>query len=323
MKAIVYTQYGSPDVLQLKEVEKPTPKDNEVLVKVHAASINAADNFIIKGEPFVVRLMMGGIFKPKKTIPGADVAGRVEAVGRNVTRFKPGDEVFGDLSGDGLGAYAGYVCASEKMLALKPANIPFESAAAVPLAGVTALQGLRNVGKIQAGQKVLINGAAGGVGTFAVQIAKALGAEVTGVCSTNKVELVRSIGADHVIDYQREDFTRNGRQYDVIFNIAAYRSFRDYQQSLSPQGIYIVAGGATKRIFEVMLLGWSARGSQTFTNLMANPNIDDLAFMKDLLEAGKVTPVIDRCYPLGETADALRYFQSGQVQGKVVITVSQ
>jgi len=323
MKAIVYTKYGPPDVLQLKEVEKPTPKDNEVLIKVHAASVNATEWHIVRGEPFLVRLMVGGILKPKNTIPGADMAGRVEAVGRNVNQFQPGDEVFGDLSECGWGTFAEYVCASENALALKPANTTFEGAAAVPLSAVTALQGLRDKGQIQPGKKVLINGAGGGVGTFAVQIAKSFRAEVTGVCSTRKLDMVRSIGADKVIDYTQEDFTQNGQRYDLILDVAAYRSFSDYNRVLSSKGIYVLVGGSTTRFLQVMFLGpWiSMIGSKKFGSLMAKPNNKDLVFMKELLEAGKVVPVIDRRYPLSEVAEALRYLEEGHAQGKVVITV--
>jgi NADPH:quinone reductase-like Zn-dependent oxidoreductase len=325
MKAIVYTRYGPPEVLQYREVPKPTPTDDQVLIKVHASSVNAAESLIIKGTPFLARLMTGGVLKPKHTIPGADVAGRVEAVGRNVTRLKVGDEVFGDMSADGWGAYAEYACARADMLIPKPATITFESAAAVPLAGVTALQGLRDVGKLQAGQKVLINGATGGVGTFAVQIAKALGAEVTAVGRTGKLEVLRALGADHLIDYKQQDITRIGQQYDLILDIAAYRPFRAYQPLLTPTGIYIVAGGSITEIFRVMLFGslFSKKGGQRFTNLAANPNPKDLTVIKELMEAGNVTSVISKCYPLSETAEAFRYFQSGDAHGKVVISVAQ
>jgi NADPH:quinone reductase-like Zn-dependent oxidoreductase len=323
MKAIVYTQYGSPsDVLRLKEVEKPTPSDDDVLIKVQASSINSAELHLIRADPFLVR-MSTGLLKPTKTIPGADVAGRVEAVGREVNQFKPGDEVFGDLSGCGWGAFAEYVCANENALLLKPTNMTFEQAAAVPLAGVTALQGLRNKGQIKSGQKVLINGASGGVGSFAVQIAKSFGAEVTGVCSTKKVEMVRSIGADHVIDYTQEDVTQSGQHYDLILDAAAYRPFSLYKRVLSPRGIYVFAGGSTSGLFRTMLLGslMSKREGQTFVTLMAGPNLKDLGFMKELLETGKVTPVIDKYYPLSEAAAALQYVEERLVQGKVVIKV--
>lgn len=325
MKAMVYTQYGAPsDVLRLKEVEKPTPGDDEVLIKVQASSVNSAELHLIKADPFLVR-MSTGLLKPTKTIPGADVAGRVEAVGKEVRQFKPGDEVFGDLSGCGWGAFAEYVSANENALLLKPTNMTFEQAAAVPLAGVTALQGLRNKGQIKSGQKVLINGASGGVGSFAVQIAKSFGAEVTGVCSTKKIDMVRSLGADHGIDYTQEDVTQNGQQYDLILDAAAYRPFSDYKRILSPKGIYILAGGSTSGLFRTMLLGslMSKNEGQKFVTLMAGPNLKDLGFIKELLETGKVTPAVDRSYPLSEAAVALQYVEGRHVQGKVVITVAQ
>ena len=322
MKAIVYAQYGSPDFLQLREVARPAPKEDEVLIRVHAASVNAADWHYLRGAPFLFRLETG-FPKPKNTFLGADVAGRVEAVGRNVTQFQPGDEVFGDLSESGRGTFAEYVCASENALALKPANISFEEAAAVPMAAVVALQGLR-AGKIQRGQKVLVNGASGGVGTFAVQIAKAFGAEVTAVCSTMKLDLVRSIGADHVIDYTQEDFTRNRQQYDLILAVNGYRSISDYKRALSPTGTYVMSGGDTAQMMEAMFLGlWMSRkGSRKMGNLAAKPSQKDLIFVKELLETGKVVPVIDRCYPLREAADAIRYLEEGHAQGKIVITVT-
>ena len=321
MKAIVYAQYGSPDFLQLREVARPAPKEDEVLIRVHAASVNAADWHYLRGAPFLFRLETG-FPKPKNTFLGADVAGRVEAVGRNVTQFQPGDEVFGDLSESGRGTFAEYVCASENALALKPANISFEEAAAVPMAAVVALQGLR-AGKIQRGQKVLVNGASGGVGTFAVQIAKAFGAEVTAVCSTMKLDLVRSIGADHVIDYTQEDFTRNRQQYDLILAVNGYRSISDYKRALSPTGTYVMSGGDTAQMMEAMFLGpWMSRkGSRKMGNLAAKPSQKDLIFVKELLETGKVVPVIDRCYPLREVASAIRYLEEGHAQGKIVITV--
>lgn len=322
LKAIVWTQYGSPDVLQLKEVEKPTPKDNEVLIKVHAASLNAADWHYLRGAPYVFRFS-SGFPTPKNIFLGADVAGRIEAVGKNVTLFQPGDDVFGDLSECGRGSFAEYVCANENALVLKPANITFKNAAAVPLAAVTALTGLRNKGQIQSGQKVLINGASGGVGTFAVQIAKSFGVEVTAVCSTRNLDMVRSIGADHVIDYNQEDFTKNGQQYDLILAANGYHPILDYKRALSPTGIYAMTGGSTAQMFEAMLLGplVSMTGSKQMGNSMAKPSNKDLAFMKELLEAGKVNPVIDRCYPLSELAEAFRYFEEGHAQGKVVITI--
>ena len=322
MKAIVYTKYGPPDVLQLKEVEKPTPKDDEVLVKIHAASANAGDWHNLKGEPFLVRLG-SGLLTPKNKILGADVAGRVEAVGGNVKRFQTGNEVFGDISRCGYGAFAEYVCVSENALALKPASITFEEAAAVPAAAVTALQGLRDKGQIQPGQNVLVNGASGGVGTFAVQIAKSFGAEVTGVCSTRNLDLVRSIGADQVIDYTREDFTKNRERYSLILDTAGYRSISDYKRALSPKGIYVRVGGSTAHYFQTMFLGpWlSMTGSKKMGNFLVKPNKKDLEFMKDLLEASKVVPVIDRRYLLSEVPEAIRYLEEGHTQGKLVITV--
>ena len=322
MQAIVYHNYGSPDVLKLEEVQKPVPQDDEVLVKVMAASTAAGDWHLLRAKPFLVRFM-AGLLKPKYKILGADVAGRVEAVGRNVTQFQPGDEVFGDLSNCGFGAFAEYVAAPETAFALKPTNLTFEEAAAVPVSAVTALLGLRH-GQIQPGQKVLINGASGGVGTFAVQIAKAFGAEVTAVCSTSKVELVRSLGADHVIDYTQADFTQNGERYDLILAANGYHPLAAYQRALAPQGIYVMTGGSTAQMFEAMLLGpWRSRkGSQKMGNILAKPSQKDLIVLKELIEAGKVTPVIDRRFPLAETAEAIRYLEAGHAKGKVVITVA-
>jgi len=321
MKAIVYTKYGLPDVLEFKEVEKPIPKDNEVLVKVHAASINDWDWGLLRGTPFMNRLFFG-FLKPNTTILGSDIAGRVEAVGRNVRRFQSGDEVFGDLSGCGFGGFAEYVCARENALALKPPRMTFESAAAVPQAAVLALQGLRDKGQIQPGQKVLINGAGGGAGTFAVQIAKSFGAEVTGVDSTRKLDIMRSIGADHVIDYTVEDFTKSGQRYDWILDFAAHHSIFDYYRALRPRGIYVMAGGSTVRLFQALLLAplISITTSKKMGILMHKPN-KDLVFIEELFKAGKVRPVIDKRYPLGEVAEALRYFGKGHARGKIVITV--
>ncbi|MDQ0193390.1 NAD(P)-dependent alcohol dehydrogenase [Paenibacillus wynnii] len=323
MKAVVYTTYGPPDVLQLKEVEKPAPKDNEVLIKIHAVSANAADLHLLRADPFLTRLM-SGLLKPKHTILGSDIAGRVEAVGRNVKEFQPGDEVFGDISGCGWGGFAEYVSVPEHVLVLKPAHITFEQAAAVPMAAVTALQGIRVKGLIQAGQKVLINGASGGVGTFAVQIAKSFGAEVTAVCSTGKMDMVRAIGADHVIDYTQEDFTKNGQRYDLIIAANGYHSILEYKRALSPKGIYIMTGGTMAQIFQAMLLGpWiSMTGSKKMHNVMAKPNQKDLTFIKELLEAGTIVPVIDRKFPLSKVPEAMRYLEEGHALGKVVITVA-
>lgn len=322
MKAIVFTQYGSPDVLQLKEVEKPTPKDNEVLIKVHAAAMNAGDCYFLRGKPFLVRFDLG-LFKPNRHILGSDIAGRVEAVGKNVREFKPGDEVFADISGCGFGGFADYVAVPENVLALKPNNLSFEEAAAVPMAAVTALKGLRDKGKIQAGQKVLINGASGGVGTFAVQIAKAFGAEVTAVCSTRHVDMMRSLGADHVIDYTKEDFTRNGQQYDLIIAANGYYPIFVYKRLLKPNGTYVATGGAMAQIFQGLLLGpvLSMTGSKKLGALAAKPDQKDLTFVAQLLTDGKIRPVIDRCYPLNETPEAFRYLEQGHARGKVIITV--
>jgi 2-desacetyl-2-hydroxyethyl bacteriochlorophyllide A dehydrogenase len=323
MKAIVYTHYGSPDVLQLKEVEKPSPSDGQVLVKIHAASANPADWHLMRGAPFLARLS-GGLRKPKEPRLGVDIAGRVEAVGNNVKQFRPGDAVFGDLFAGGNGGFAEYVCARENALVLKPAQLSFEEAAAVPLAAVTALQGLRYKGQIQPGQKVLINGASGGVGTFAVQIAKSFGTEVTGVCSTRNLDMVRSIGADHVIDYTQEDFTRNGQQYDLIYDAVGNRSVSDYKRALSPGGICVVAGfSGLLRLFEHGVLGsLRSKTGNKKVGLMGTVQVNqqDLLFVKELLEAGKVVPVIDRRYPLSETAEAIRYLEEGHARGKVVIT---
>ena len=320
MKAIVYTKYGPPDVLQLKEVEKPAPKDDEVLIKVHAASLNAYDWHLLTADIFLVRLMGGGLLKPKNKIPGADMAGRVEAVGRNVMQFRLGDDVFGDI---GHGGFAEYACAHENRLASKPANLSFEEAAAVPMAALTALQGLRDKGRIQPGQKVLINGASGGLGTFAVQIAKSFGAEVTAVCSTGKMDLARSIGADRVIDYTKEDFTKSAPHYDLIFAANGYHPILDYRRALAPKGSYVVAGGAWAQMFQAMLLGpWiSMAGSKKMGGLVAKVDPKDLVFIKELLEAGKVKPVIDRRYPLSEVPEALRYLGEGHARGKMVITL--
>ena len=324
MQAMVYHTYGSPDVLHLEEVQKPVPQDDEVLVKVVAASAAAGEWHLLRADPFLIRFM-SGLLKPKHKILGAAVAGRVEAVGSNVKQFQPGDEVFGDLSESGFGAFAEYVAAPEHAFALKPTNLTFEQAATVPVSAVTALQGLRDHGQIQPGQQVLINGASGGVGTFAVQIAKAFGAEVTAVCSTGNMELVRSLGADHVIDYTQEDFTQNGERYDLILAANGYQPLSAYQRVLRPQGKYVMSGGSTAQMFQAMLLGplRSKKGGQKMGNMLAKPNQQDLLFMKELLEAGKMTPVIDRRFPLRDVADAIRYLEAGHAKGKVVITVEQ
>jgi NADPH:quinone reductase-like Zn-dependent oxidoreductase len=324
MKAIICTKYGSPDVLQLQEVEKPAPQDDEVLIRIYAASINARDWRFMRAKPFFVRLMPGGFLQPKNKILGADLTGRVEAVGRNVRQFKPGNEVFGYLpSATGRGTFAEYVCANENAITLKPADLTFEQAAAVPLAAMTALQGLRDKGNIQPGQKVLINGASGGVGTFAVQIAKAFGAEVTAVCSTRNLELVHSLGADHVIDYKVEDFTQNGQQYDLILAVNGYHPLSDYLRVLKPEGTYVVTGGSMFQLFQTASNRKivSKTGSQKIfiASLVQSPK--DLILIKELLESGKIKPVIDGCYPLCKTAEAFWYFEKGHVRGKVVIRV--
>src|SRR5947199_1985024 len=326
MRAIVYHTYGSPDVLKLEEVQKPVPQDDEVLVRVLAASVNAGDwAHLLRAKPFLMRFMGYVLLKPKHTILGSDIAGRVEAVGRNVTQFQSGDEVFGNTAKYGFGGFAEYVSVPENALVLKPTNISFEEAAAVPQAAVVALQGLRDKGHIQKGQKVLIHGACGGVGTFAVQIAKAFGAEVTAVCSTRNLDIVRSIRADHVIDYTQADFTKNGQRYDLIFAVNGYHSISDYKRALNPKGVYVFIGGSIAAMFQAMLLGpvISMTGRQKMGSMgVAKPNQKDLVFMKELLEADKVKPVIDRRYPLGETAEAIRYLEAGHAKGKVVIMVT-
>ncbi len=322
MKAIVRTQYGSPNVLQFKEVEKPTAKDNQVLVKVHAASANPLDWHLMRGKPFIARLMGTGLLKPKDSKVGVDIAGRVEAVGKDVTQFKPGDEAFGGCNG----SFAEYACAKEDRLALKPNNSSFEEAAAIPVAAITALQGLRDKGQIQPGQKVLVNGASGGVGTFAVQIAKSYGTKVTGVCSTRNLDMVRSIGADYVVDYTQEDFTKNEQQrYDLIYDAVGNRSVSDYKRALRPGGTCAIAGfSSMPRLFEHSVLGplRSKTGNKKVGGMgIAKLNQKDLVFLKELVETGKVKPVIDRLYPLSETADAIRYLEEGHARGKVVITM--
>ena len=327
MKAIVYTKYGSPDVLQLKDIEKPTPLGDEVLVKVHAASVNAFDWHFLTADVFLIRLMGGGLLNPKQTILGADIAGRVEVVGSNVKQFQLGDEVFG-IARRSHGGFAEYVCARETSLVLKPSNISFEEAAATPMAALTALQGLRDEGRIQPGQKVLIDGASGGVGTFAIQIAKSFGAEVTAVCSTTKLDTARSIGADHVIDYTQEDFTKNGKYYEMILVANGDHSLSEYKRSLSPNGICVLAGGGGSSIFQIligMLQGmWISKvEGKKMGSFLANVNQKDFGVIKDLLESGKIKPVIDRRYPLNETVEALRYLGAGHAKGKVVVTVEK
>jgi len=319
VKAIVFEKYGPPEVLRLKEVEKPTPKEDEVLVEIHAASINYVDWQVLRGESFLMRLM-NGLLKPKYKILGDDLAGRVEAVGAKVKQYQPGDDVFGISNFD---AFAEYACVPERALALKPASMTFDEAAAIPEAGITALQGLRDKGQVQPGQKVLINGASGGVGTYAVQIAKSFGAEVTGVCSTSKLDLVRSLGADRVIDYTQEDFTQTGQHYDLILAVGGNRSIFDYKRALNPEGIYVCAGGSAYQYFQATLLGplISMTGSKKLGSMLANPKHNDYVFLIQLFEAGKVLPVIDRRYPLSEVPEALRYYGAGHARGKVVITM--
>jgi len=324
MKAIVFTEYGAPDVLQLKEVEKPQPAAHEILLKTHAAAANAMDWHLVRGEPFLARLMHG-IRKPKNNRIGADIAGTVVAVGSDVTQFKVGDAVFGEKYAQDFGTFAEYAVISEEAVALKPENLSFEEAAAVPLAALTALHGLRNIGQLKTGQKVLVNGASGGVGTFAVQMAKAFGAEVTGVCSTRNLEMVRSIGADHVVDYTQEDFTRSGKVYDLIFDAVGNRSIADYKRVLSSNGICAIAGvSSMTRLFEHMLQGGlsSRMSDQTFTMVDTKfTNGHDLTFIVKLLQTAQIKSVIDRCYPLNETAEAIRYMETGRARGKVIIKV--
>jgi NADPH:quinone reductase-like Zn-dependent oxidoreductase len=320
MKAIVRETYGPPDVLHLEDVPAPIPGDGDVLVRVCAASANAGDWHLLRGTPFPFRLV-AGLRTPRFKIIGTDVAGRVEAVGRNVTQFRPGDEVFGELSRCGFGAYAEFVVAPEKALALKPGNVSFEDAATLPTAGCTALQGLRK-GRIQRAQRVLINGASGGVGTFAVQIAKSFGAEVTAVCSTRNVDIVRSIGADHVIDYTKDDFATHGRRYDLILAANGDRSIWDYRRALSAGGCYAMTGGSNRQLTDALLLGpLLSMGDQRFGNVLVKPNQADLLVLKELCEAGKVRPVIDRRFPLSEVSSAVRYVEDGHARGKVVVTV--
>ena len=324
MKAIVCPKYGPPDVLKLEEVETPTPKDNEVLVKIYAASVNSADLDILRGrmQPFFSR-------KPRFKILGTDIAGRVEAFGSNVQQFQQGDEVFADTSLSGFGAFAEYACVPEKRLRLKPASITFEEAATIPQAAVAALQGLRNkkqINRIQPGQKILINGAGGGMGSFAVQIAKSFGAEITGVDSMEKLDMIRSIGADYVIDYTKEDFTKSGQYYDLILDMAAHHSIFDYKRSLSPKGIYKIVGGSGKSILQAIFLGSliSLFGSKKMSIAVWRPNKkEDVDFIIELLETGRVVPVIDKHYPLSKVADAFRYFEEGHHKGKLVIKVEE
>jgi NADPH:quinone reductase-like Zn-dependent oxidoreductase len=328
MKAVVYTEFGPPDVLEVRDIKKPVPNDDQILVKVRAASVNPYDWHFIRGTPYIMRVMMAGIRKPKDPRIGVDYSGTVEAVGKNVTQFKPGDEVFGNKSG----AFAEYLCPrADRTVVLKPGNITFEQAAGVPVAGLTALQGLRDKGKVQPGQKVLINGASGGVGTFAVQIAKSFGADVTGVCSGRNVDLVRSLGADHVIDYTKEDFSKGDVRYDVILDNVGTQPLSGFRRVLKPNGICVMIGGGGPN--EGKWVGPMARPikaklmspfiSQKMSMMMAQGNKDDLNILADLMQSGKVTPVIDRTYPLSEIREAIRYLEAGHARGKVIITVGE
>ena len=323
MKAIVFSKYGSPDVLHLEEVEKPTPKDDEALIEVRAASINDWDWQLLEGR-FINRLF-SGLLRPKIRILGCDVAGRIEAVGANVKQFQPGDEVFGDFCQVGFGGFAEYVCAPEKAFALKPASMTFEQAAAIPQAAMLAVQVLIDVGKIQPGQKLLINGAGGGVGTFALQIAKLYdGVTVTAVDSAAKLDMLRSMGADHVVDYTVEDFTRTGQRYDIILDVKTNRPIRDYVRALNPNGAYVTVGGSMTRLIQALLLRpWILRVHKKHIRIVVLKANKDLAYMKELFEAGKVVPVIDGPYTLREVPEALRYFGAGHHKGKVIITLEQ
>jgi NADPH:quinone reductase-like Zn-dependent oxidoreductase len=320
MKAVVYTEYGPPDVYQLKEVEKPTPRDNEVLIKIHATTASTGDRNVRKAEPFVSRLM-NGFLRPKYAIPGIELAGQIEAVGRDVTLFSVGDQVFG-MSTATLGAYAEYKCLPEVgPVVAKPAGMTYEEAAAIPHGGLAALSFLRDKGKLQSGQTVLINGASGCVGTFAVQLAKHFGAEVTGVCSTTNVALVRSLGADRVIDYTKEDFTRSGQTYDIIFDAVGKSSFARCRDSLAPGGVYLYTGFGLTPLFQ--MLWTSITGGRKVIMGNSSERTEDLIFLRELVEAGDVTPVIDRCYPLEQIVEAHRYLDTGHKKGAVVITVAQ
>ncbi|MCG7345984.1 NAD(P)-dependent alcohol dehydrogenase [Sporosarcina sp. ACRSL] len=321
MKAIISEQYGTPDTFALREVVAPVPKEDQVLVRVHASSVNFGNLVLLRGKPFPVRFVFG-LTKPKYNIPGGDIAGIVEAIGENVTRFQVGDEVYGDLSSSGWGAFAEYVATDEKALAPKPGNLSFTEAAAVPMAGITALQAIRDKGMVKDGQKVLIHGASGGVGTFAVQIAKAFGAEVTAVVSTRNVDIVKSLGADHVIDYKKEDFGSLDRTYDVIFGVNGSQSISTYKRKLKENGRFIHVGGSESQMYQTMLGPLlSVFGKKKFITFLQRANQQDLLVMKELIEEGKVKPVIDRTYSLSEIPQAFHYFQEGHSQGKVMITI--
>ena len=319
MKAIVYTKYGSPDVLQLKEVEKPTPRDDEVLIKVCAVSINSWDWDMLTGKPFEYRFF-GGLLKPKSTtIHGCDIAGKVESLGKEVKHFHVGDEVFGDLSEGGWGAFAEYTCACENELILKPSSMTFEEAACLSHGGNLAVQGLIDFGKIKSGQMVLINGGGGSTGTLAIQIAKLFGVEVTAVDRTEKLEMMRTLGADHLIDYTKEDFTKIGRKYDLIFDVKTTRSIFDYKRALFPNGAYVTVGGKTLRVLQLLLFKKLAGNYKM--HMVGYKANKDLKYLVELFEGGKIKPVIDRCFPLEKTADAFRYFGEGCFKGKIVVTL--
>ena len=320
MKAIVYTRYGPPDVLRLTDVDTPTPRDNEVLVKVRAVSLNLSDWETLRGKPLYSRI--GGVLRPRNHILGSDVAGRVEAVGRTVSRVQPGDDVFADILGH-MGGFAEYVCVPERVLARMPDGLTYEQAAALPQAGAIALQGIREKGRVQAGQSVLINGAGGGSGMYAVQLAKLCGAEVTGVDNAEKLEFMRSVGADHVIDYTREDFTRNGRTYDLVLDLAAYRSAFAYARSLSPGGRYFCVGGSVATLLQVLLIGSVVGRSagKSIRVLAVRLGVEHLAPMVELCQTGEIATIIDRRYPLSQVPEALRYLGAGHAKGKVVITL--
>jgi len=324
MNAIYYDQYGSPDVLQVREIERPVPSDDEVLIRVHAASINSWDWDMIRGKPAFVR--MWGLFKPKHKIPGSDIAGRIESVGRRAKKFKPGDEVYGDIVEHGWGGFAEYACAKESQLVLKPASMSYEQAAAIPQAGLLALQGIRDFGKLQKGQHVLLNGAGGGVGTLGLQIAKMLGGEITVVDSADKLELLKSLGADHVIDYHEEDYTNIGQAYDIIVDVVANRSLSSYKRALAPGGIFVMIGGSTSTILKMMVMSpIISKGNRpddkrlTIMGYKPNQGLDD---MSTFFQEGKVIPVIDKVFPLAETREAFKYFASGSFKGKVVIKMA-
>ncbi len=322
MKAIISERYGGPETLKLSEVTSPTPKENQVLVRGRASSINFGNYVLLSGKPRLARLVFG-LMKPKFPIPGGDMAGIVEAVGANVTQFQVGDEVFGDLSSSGFGAFAEYVVVDEKSLALKPTNLSFAEAAAVPMAATTALQAIRDKGMIKAGQKVLIYGASGGVGTFAVQIAKAFGAEVTAVVSTRNVDIARSLGADQVIDYKKEDMKNHDQTYDVILGVNGGQPMTTYKRMLKENGVFVHVGGESSQMYQTMIQrSWiSMSGKKKFFTFLQRANQKDLVLMKELIEEGKVTPVIDRSYSLSEVPDAFRYFEEGHSQGKVIIEI--